>query len=108
MKKIFFLLILVKGLFAAEIPVNINDDVYDFLQRMENKQVIELNSAIFPYNRNKIASILNRIDDSRSLLSKSDQSLLDEYLSDFRLELKERQHDNLKPNDDGLLAPLFT
>ncbi|MFP4546657.1 MAG: capsule assembly Wzi family protein [Fidelibacterota bacterium] len=108
MKKIVLLLFIAAGLFAAEIPVNINDDVYGFLQRMENKGVINLNAAVFPYTRNKVAHLLDKIDFSRSLLSQTESEILDEHLADYRMELRSHRHASLEKEDNGLLAPVFS
>ena len=109
MKKYFILLLLFCFcLFAAEIPVDLNHSIYQFISRMENRNIIQLNTSSYPYSRNKIAKILLQIEKNQNNLSETEIELFKEYIVDFRLEMQGSHHENLRIHDNGLLAPVFT
>ncbi len=65
-----------------------NRGIYDFLDELANKQVIEINSAIKPYSRLFIAQSLEEADGKRDRLNLRQQKELDFYMMDFGKELK--------------------
>lgn len=109
MKKMILILLVVSSFLAgAEIPVKIGNPVYKFISRMESKNIVKLNHASYPYSRNQIAKILDEVEDNRYQLSAAEINLLNEFLADYRIELNSSHHENLRINDDGFLAPLFS
>jgi len=108
MKKLFSVILIASYLFSAEIPVNINNDIYPFLMRMENKNLLSLNAAIYPFTRNQIAKILKEISGKSNQLSQSEIKLLKEYSADYRKELKTHYHEDLEIQDNGMLVPFFS
>ncbi|MBK7712259.1 MAG: hypothetical protein IPJ37_15830 [Bacteroidales bacterium] len=75
------------NLFAQEVPHSVrNTGVYDFLDELANKQIIEINSAVKPYSRLFISNRLKEADLKRDLLTARQQKELDFYLRDFGKE----------------------
>ncbi len=106
MKQFLFILSLLTLLFSAEIPVNIEAPVYEFLQRMENRQIIPVQPMTRPYTRNKIASLLKEITTNQAELTTAEKKLLLEYQADFRKELTQSVHPVLE--NEPFVSPLIT
>lgn len=92
---IFFLFILIQllntNLFSQAVPQPVeNKGIYDFLDELANKQIIEINSAIKPYSRLFIAKCLEEADGKREELNRRQQKELDFYLMDFGKEVQGR------------------
>ncbi len=80
-------------LFAQNpISVPIHHPVYDFLERMETMGITtnQLNGGL-PLSRGRIAQLLKQIARNRLQLTAIDQRRLDDYLLDFRRELRPMQ-----------------
>jgi hypothetical protein len=77
-----------------------NRGVYDFLDELANKQVIEINSAIKPYSRLFIAKSLEEAYGKRDRLNLRQQKELDFYLLDFGKELKAQGHKGAKEEEN--------
>jgi len=72
---------------AQEVPYHIsNKAVYDFIDEMANKGIIDINTAIKPYSRQTIARALQQAKGHTSL-TKRQQEEIDFYLKDFNKEL---------------------
>ncbi|MBN2281550.1 MAG: hypothetical protein JXQ65_13290 [Candidatus Marinimicrobia bacterium] len=108
MKKLIVLLLLNCWIFASEIPVNISNDIYPFLFRMENRNILSLNAAVYPLMRSQIAALLKSVDENRFRLSDLERALLDEFLADYRRELTQNIHKDLENSESSLLVPFFS
>nr|WP_321453723.1 hypothetical protein [uncultured Carboxylicivirga sp.] len=64
-----------------------NETVYDFIDELANKGLIDVNSCIKPYSRQQIAEWLQQCDQNTQL-SKRQQKELTFYLKDFNKELQ--------------------
>ncbi|MCU4174504.1 hypothetical protein [Carboxylicivirga sp. N1Y90] len=90
--KSFVLTVLVVFVFiykgvGQNVPHHISNEVlYDFIDELANKGVIEVNSVIKPYSRKQIATWLQAANGDAGL-SKRQQKELDFYLKDFNKEL---------------------
>ncbi|WP_289053552.1 hypothetical protein [Carboxylicivirga marina] len=72
---------------AQETPHHIsNTAIYDFIDELANKGIIEVNSAIKPYSRLTIAQALKKANEHPSL-TKRQQQEVSFYLKDFNKEL---------------------
>ena len=72
---------------AQEVPYHIsNKAVYDFIDELANKGIVEINTAIKPYSRLTIAKALQQANGDPSL-SKRQQQEVEFYLKDFNKEL---------------------
>ncbi|MCF7885111.1 MAG: capsule assembly Wzi family protein [Candidatus Marinimicrobia bacterium] len=80
---------------AANIPVYIDSDIYDFLQRMKNRGLITSYSGMqLPLNRDEVANYLEEMQYSYTKLNPIEQKLYIKFRSQYYLELdhqKERQ-----------------
>lgn len=73
---------------AQNIPESLDYTLlYDFLDELATDGVIHVNSAIRPYSRNHIASLLREAQQKDSLLNKRQREDLIFYMQDFALEL---------------------
>ena len=71
-----------------------NTDLYTYIDELANAGISELNSAVKPYSRTFIASVLSEADRRRSELNARQQQELDFYLRDFRKELQAYRNPN--------------
>lgn len=86
--------------------------IYDFVDELANDGIVDINSAIKPYNRNTIASALRQAQQKDSLLFKRQKKDLNFFISEFANELdtmpKAYVHwTNKKTFDLSLLQPQF-
>lgn len=65
-----------------------NRVIYDFLEELASKHIIELNSAIKPYSRTFIVEQLMVADSKKELLNPRQQAELDMHLKEFAIENK--------------------
>mgnify|MGYP006280003139 FL=1 len=73
---------------SANIPVYIDDPIYDFLQRMENRGIISGYSGLeLPLNRDKIASFIRDIRPNIENLNSIEKNLYIKFRSQYYLEL---------------------
>lgn len=93
MSKYLLLALLVLGAFtshskAQEVPYHIsNEAVYDFIDELANKGIVDINTTIRPYSRMTIAKALEQANHHPSL-SKRQQKEIEFYLKDFNKELQ--------------------
>jgi len=87
---LLFLICIPFFLQSANIPVHIDNPIYGFLQRMENRGVISGYSGMeLPLNRDEIATYLEEIESSRGKLNSIEKKLYTRYCSYYYLELDE-------------------
>ena len=88
---IIFVFLLITALKAADSPVSVplHKPVYDFLERMETLGITgnQLNGAL-PLSRGRVAQLLRQVALNRLRLTPIDQRRLDDFLLDFRRELR--------------------
>lgn len=88
MKKIIFVLLLSYNLFPQAEYVNVENRIYDFLERMNNLQLIEkYNSFEIPKTRKEISDYLQQIISSSDHLDKVDKKILEDFTIEFEYEL---------------------
>lgn len=85
---VFTFLMLTSGLIKGqEAPYHIsNKAVYDFIDELANKGIVDINTSIKPYSRLTIARALKQAKGHPSLTSRQ-QKEVDFYLKDFNKEL---------------------
>ena len=93
MKKIFilfFLAIFSIRLIAQIVFVSLDNDVYDFLERVEIKVGIDVSSSTKPISRKKIVEILHKISEGENYnsLSKCEKDGLKNQIKKFSYEEK--------------------
>lgn len=88
--KIFlFLFFVCSAIFGQAEYVDVQNPVYEFLERMESQQIIhDYYSLELPKTRKKIAGYLNQIINNANQLDKIDKKILVDYETEFELELK--------------------
>lgn len=100
-------------LFAQNIPQNMEyTRLYSFIDELATDGLVDVNSAIKPYNRNAIAAMLKQAKAQDSLLNKRQKKDLAFFMSDFANELdtmpKAYVHwTDKKSFDLSLLQPQF-
>lgn len=73
---------------AQRIPQAVEyTEIYDFIEELTTDGIVSSNSAIKPYTRDFIASVLREAQAKDSLLSKRQRDDLQFYLQDYALEL---------------------
>ncbi len=81
------------SVYCQEVPQSVdNKGIYDFLDELANKQVIEINSAIKPYSRLFISQCLKEAEEKRDQLNPRQQKELDFYIRDFGKEMNYEGH----------------
>ena len=103
MKKIFFLIILTipLTLFSQVGYVSVEDEIYNFLDRMNTLRIIEnYNSFEIPKTRKEISDLLIQIIEKQELLDKIDKDKLNDFITEFELEIfsKLEKTESLIPN----------
>lgn len=86
----FGLLLLLSAAVSNAQEVNIhlsNTDLYDYLDELANRGVIQLNSAVKPYSRSLVAEKLKEADAKRSELNNRQQKELDFYKKEYVREI---------------------
>lgn len=87
------LLIMVSKNYSQIVYVHINDNVYIFLDRMNIKNIIQLNSEKKPFSRKYIAEKLTKIEIKKTRLNKVESESLKWYKREYSHEL--RKIDNI-------------
>jgi len=78
----------IKATVAQNVPVHVlNTTVYDFLDEMANKGVIDINTVVKPYSRKFVAERLLEAEAADSLLTERQKQELEFLLNDFGKEL---------------------
>ena len=96
--RLLLLFMLLAGLISAQIElVPPSHPVYDFVKRMQMKEVITgYNSAVIPVSREKVAAYLKETDKNSKLISQTDKKILEDYKTEFEYDL----HRTLKNTSD--------
>jgi len=82
-------LFLISQVLASNLPVYVEDDIYDFLERMESREIISGYSGLaLPLNRAEIAQFLNQIDQSSAQLNQIEKKIYRQIRSEYYLELR--------------------
>ena len=91
MKKVLVLVFILTSLVVAQTEyVNVDNPVYDFLERMETQQIINnYNSFEIPKTRKVIAGYLKQVLQNENMLDNSDTKLLEDLKVEFEFELYE-------------------
>lgn len=94
-----FFVILVSENYSQIVYVPINDNVYSFLDRMNIKNVIQLNSEKKPFSRKYIAEKINKIEIRKAKLNKVESEMLEWYKREYSYELIKIDNLKEKPHD---------
>jgi len=87
-KLFLFIVMLSTAIYGQAEYVNVENPVYGFLQRMESQQIIHnYYSFELPKTRKKIARYLKQVIANKNQLDKIDRKILDDYITEFELEL---------------------
>jgi hypothetical protein len=85
---ICFSFLILGSSFAQVELVEIRNPVYNFLKRMQLKNVIpEYNSSISPLSRGEVAGYLNTIKNNQSKLTSTDKKFLKDYEVEFEYDM---------------------
>lgn len=87
-------LLLVGQVLASNLPVYVENDIYDFLERMENREVVNDYSGLdLPLRRDEIAQFLEQIGKSTDQLNRIEKKMYRQFRSEYYLELEsEKEH----------------
>lgn len=86
----FLFFILTPIIYSQEIPYHIsNTELYDLIDELANSNIINLNSAIKPYDRKFIASALQEAWERKSELSRRQKNEILFYLKDFSKDINQ-------------------
>ncbi|MCF7741281.1 MAG: hypothetical protein K9N00_05750, partial [Candidatus Marinimicrobia bacterium] len=81
---ILFGLLLVGQVLASNLPVYVENDIYDFLERMENREVINDYSGLdLPLRRDEIAQFLEKIGKSTDQLNRIEKKMYRQFRSEY-------------------------
>lgn len=81
-----------------EIPVALDDPIYQFLERQNVMQRLTgYNAALLPVTRGQVANWLSQLQPQAHEMTPLERQLLQEYLADYRMELSEDRHRDLPP-----------
>lgn len=69
--------------------IDINDNVYSYLDRMYNKGIIEYNSASLPLSKDAVSKLLIEINNHQSKLNLTDKNILKKYYVKYNIEDKD-------------------
>jgi len=76
---------------AIGLDVPATDPVYDFLNRLETRDIIHgLNNLALPLTRDEIVAFLRQAKQNDSRLSRVEKKILQEYLADYRYETEQQ------------------
>lgn len=94
MKKLIIYLLFTFGIFIGSIYAQaiyepVKSSVYDFLDRMANKQLVKIDDEVKPFTRGTIAKYLLSIKENKDKLNKVEKEELTWYLRDYRYETKD-------------------
>ena len=89
---LFFIVTVITG---AVLPVNTENDIYNFLERMDNRGLVEDYSGIYlPLTRNEIVKYFKHINKSQDRLSSIEKKLFRRYKSQYYRELLDEKADS--------------
>lgn len=82
--KIFFI---TSTIYSQIELVPVENPVYEYLKRMQLKELISFNSSDIPISRSKIASYIKQIDSKSENLTIVDKQILNDLKVEFQYEL---------------------
>ncbi len=91
---IFCLLILIKPVWSQVVYESLNNDVYEYLERLSLKGTIEINDLVKPLSRKYISEKLLEAKSKIELLTDLDKDELEYYLKDYFLEIEAFAEEN--------------
>lgn len=65
-----------------------NSDIYDFLESMQFKGVVDFNSEVKPLSRKVLAEIILKVDSKREKLDKLEIKILEKFKIEFEAEIR--------------------
>jgi hypothetical protein len=68
--------------------IDVNDNVYSYLERMYNKGIVEYNSASLPLSKDAVSKLLAEINNQQSKLTSTDKNILKKYYIEYNIEDK--------------------
>ncbi len=99
------LILLTSCLFSMQLFVQVDDPVYDYLERQATRGYIpEFMNDSKPLQRDEIASWLNKMYEIRLDLHRVDRELLLQYVSEYRPELTDMKHFDLTDSSESRLG----
>jgi len=88
---------------------NANDEVYDFLKRMQVQEIIpDYNSSNLPLSRYEIAKFLVKINSSANSLNSNDKNILNFYLKQYKFDINHNLKENISLVNDFSGENLFS
>lgn len=100
------LFLLTAGAAASPISVPIDNPVYEYLDRMESKGVLDnLIDGVKPFSRDRIAGLLLKVEKKKESLTRLDRKMLEGYLAEFRRELRPSQKYPRMESDGKFYSP---
>ncbi len=91
--KVFFLALLVfcsvNNSYSQVELIDVNDNVYSYLDRMYNKGIIDYNSASLPLSKDAVSKLLIEINNHQAKLSATDKNILKKYYIEYNIEDKD-------------------
>ncbi|PID59533.1 MAG: hypothetical protein CR986_05720 [Ignavibacteriae bacterium] len=108
-KLTFIFIFLQLTTFAQVGYVEVEDDIYEFLERMSRLHIIKNYDAFqIPKTRKEIAKYLKKILNNKDKLHQTDINKLTDYFMDFELELTSEMHNDYKLLPDFNLSYILT
>ncbi|MDZ7796609.1 MAG: hypothetical protein U5N56_06015 [Candidatus Marinimicrobia bacterium] len=99
------ILVLVSFLTAMDLFVPVQDPVYDYLERMATRGIIPgLLNDTRPLQRDIIAEYLHKVLMNEDKLNRVERELLYDLLPEYRIELRNKRHRDLPPDNDHWLG----
>jgi hypothetical protein len=85
---IFWLIFLVKPIWAQVVNEPLNNDVYEYLERLSNKGSVEIDDLIKPFTRKYISEKLMEAKSKIERLTELEKEELEFYIADYFLEIE--------------------
>jgi len=84
------LTLLISNISFAQVElVSPSHRIYRFLERMNNNRIIQdYSSAMMPISRKEIARFLSTIESRKSILSRTDKKLLEDFMVEFEYDMR--------------------
>lgn len=97
-------------IFLASLPFAQNknqtsdSDLYDFLEAMHVKGLIEFHSELKPISRKTLAALISELYSKKNKLSETEKEILEKYKIEFEAELRILAKTDNKPKSDFLIT----
>lgn len=69
--------------------IDVNDNVYSYLERMYNKGIIDYNSASIPLSKDAVSKLLIEVNNQPNKLTSTDKNILKKYFIEYNIENKD-------------------